>query len=358
MIMEIKPLKIGNLVAKLPIIQGGMGVGVSLSKLAGAVARCGGIGVISAAQPGYKEEDFLKNNLEANVRALKNHIKKAKEISNGGIIGVNIMVAMERYDKFVKAAIDGGADLIISGAGIPKDLPKIAKGYGIKLAPIVSSIKGAKLILRMWDKRVGVVPDLIIVEGPRAGGHLGFKNDEIEEKIDCLEDEIIGIVEAKKEYEEKYNKEIPVIAAGGIFDGNDIAKFLKLGASGVQMGTRFVGTKECDASDEFKNAYVESTKEDIVILKSPVGMPGRGMNNKFIKTLTTTGKIPIKRCYDCLIPCNPKDTPYCISEALINAAKGDLDNGLVFCGSNAHRVDKIVTVENLMNELKEEILKA
>ncbi|MGL4452643.1 MAG: NAD(P)H-dependent flavin oxidoreductase [Sarcina sp.] len=356
--MDIKPLKIGNLVAKLPIIQGGMGVGVSLSKLAGAVAKCGGIGVISAAQPGYKEEDFIKNNLEANVRALKNHIKKAKEISNGGIIGVNIMVAMERYDKFVKAAIEGGADLIISGAGIPKDLPIIAKGAGIKLAPIVSSIKGAKLILKMWDKRAGVAPDMIVVEGPKAGGHLGFKNNEIEEKIECLEDEIVGIVEAKKEYEEKYNKEIPVIAAGGIFTGYDIAKFIKLGADGVQMGTRFVGTEECDASDEFKNYYVNSTQEDIVILKSPVGMPGRGMNNKFIKTLTTNGKIPIKRCYDCLIPCNPKDTPYCISQALINSAKGKLDEGLIFCGSNAHRVDKILKVEELINELKSEMLEA
>ncbi|MGL4655432.1 MAG: NAD(P)H-dependent flavin oxidoreductase [Sarcina sp.] len=356
--MDIKPLKIGNLVAKLPIIQGGMGVGVSLSKLAGAVAKCGGIGVISAAQPGYKEEDFIKNNLEANVRALKNHIQRAKEISNGGIIGVNIMVAMERYDKFVKAAIEGGADLIISGAGIPKDLPVIAKGAGIKLAPIVSSIKGAKLILKMWDKRAGVAPDMIVVEGPKAGGHLGFKNDEIEEKIECLEDEIVGIVEVKKEYEEKYNKEIPVIAAGGIFTGYDIAKFMKLGADGVQMGTRFVGTEECDASDEFKNYYVNSTEEDIVILKSPVGMPGRGMNNKFIKTLTTDGKIPIKRCYDCLIPCNPKDTPYCISQALINSAKGKLDDGLIFCGSNAHRVNKIVKVEELINELKSEILEA
>ncbi|MGL5576387.1 MAG: NAD(P)H-dependent flavin oxidoreductase [Sarcina sp.] len=356
--MDIKPLKIGNLVAKLPIIQGGMGVGVSLSKLAGAVAKCGGIGVISAAQPGYNEEDFIKNNLEANVRALKNHIKKAKEISNGGIIGVNIMVAMERYDKFVKAAIEGGADLIISGAGIPKDLPVIAKGAGIKLAPIVSSIKGAKLILKMWDKRAGVAPDMIVVEGPKAGGHLGFKNNEIEEKIECLEDEIVGIVEAKKEYEEKYNKEIPVIAAGGIFTGYDIAKFIKLGADGVQMGTRFVGTEECDASDEFKNYYVNSTEEDIVILKSPVGMPGRGMNNKFIKTLTTDGKIPIKRCYDCLIPCNPKDTPYCISQALINSAKGKLDEGLIFCGSNAHRVDKILKVEDLVNELKSEMLEA
>ncbi|MGL4761184.1 MAG: NAD(P)H-dependent flavin oxidoreductase [Sarcina sp.] len=353
--MDIKPLKIGNLVAKLPIIQGGMGVGVSLSKLAGAVAKCGGIGVISAAQPGYKEEDFLKNNLEANVRALKEHIKKAKEISNGGIIGVNIMVAMERYDKFVKAAIEGGADLIISGAGIPKDLPNIAKGYGIKLAPIVSSIKGAKLILKMWDKRAGVAPDMIVVEGPKAGGHLGFKNDEIEEKIDCLEDEIVGIVEVKKEYEEKYNKEIPVIAAGGVYTGQDIAKFMKLGAAGVQMGTRFVATQECDASEEFKNYYVKSTKEDIVILKSPVGMPGRGMNNKFIKTLTATGKIPIKRCYDCLIPCNPKDTPYCISQALINSAKGDLDTGLIFCGENAHRVQKIVPVAELIDELCAEI---
>ncbi|MGL5821512.1 MAG: NAD(P)H-dependent flavin oxidoreductase [Sarcina sp.] len=353
--MDIKPLKIGNLVSKLPIIQGGMGVGVSLSRLAGTVAKYGGIGVISAAQPGYDEEDFIKNNLEANTRALKAHIQKAKEISNGGIIGVNIMVAMERYDKFVQAAIDGGADLIISGAGIPKDLPKFVKDASIKIAPIVSSIKGAKLILKMWDKRHQVAPDMIVVEGPKAGGHLGFKSDEIEEKIECLEDEIVGIVEAKKEYEEKYNKEIPVIAAGGIYTGYDIAKFMRLGADGVQMGTRFVATEECDASDAFKQYYVNSTEEDIVLLKSPVGMPGRGMNNKFIKTFSAQGKIPVKRCYDCLIPCNPKETPYCISQALINSVKGDLDEGLIFCGANAHRIDKIVKVEDLINELCAEL---
>ncbi|WP_297439441.1 nitronate monooxygenase family protein [uncultured Clostridium sp.] len=354
--MDIKPLKIGNLVAKLPIIQGGMGVGVSLSRLAGAVAKCGGIGVISAAQPGYKELDFEKSNFKANIRALKKHIKIAKENSNGGIIGVNIMVAMTNYSKFVMAAIEGGADLIISGAGLPKELPNIAKEYNIKLAPIVSSIKGARVILKMWDRHSGVAPDMVVVEGPKAGGHLGFKKEEIETSIDCLETEIVGIIEEVKKYEEKYNKEIPVIAAGGVFTGEDIAKFLKLGASGVQMGTRFVGTDECDASDEFKAAYLNSTEDDIRLVKSPVGMPGRGIRNEFIDKSEGLGNIAVKKCYNCLLPCNPKDTPYCISDALINSVNGKISEGLIFCGSNAHRVNKIVPVKELMEELKEGIL--
>lgn len=356
--MEIKALKIGNLVAKVPIIQGGMGVGVSLSNLAGAVAKCGGIGVISAAQPGYKEKDFLNNNFEANVRALKAHIKKAKEISGGGIIGVNIMVAMVNYKKFVKAAIDGGADLIISGAGLPKELPEVAKGFNVKIAPIVSSVKGARVILKMWDKHNGIAPDMIVVEGPKAGGHLGFKHDEIEERIECLEEEVAGIIEIKKEYEEKYNKEIPVVAAGGIFTGEDIAKFLKLGAAGVQMGTRFVATHECDASEEFKQAYINSTKDDVTLVKSPVGMPGRAIRNQFVNKAEKLGPISLKQCYDCLVPCNPQSTPYCISNALINSVNGRLANGLIFCGSNAHRIDKIVSVSELIDELKEGILKA
>lgn len=354
--MEIKPLKIGNLVAKVPIIQGGMGVGVSLSNLAGAVAKCGAIGVISAAQPGYKEEDFEKNNFNANVRALKNHIKRAKEISGGGIIGVNIMVAMTNYAKFVKAAIEGGADLIISGAGLPKELPEAAKGFGVKLAPIVSSVKGARVILKMWDKHNGVTPDLIVVEGPKAGGHLGFKREDIEPSIDCLEKEVEGIIEVKKEYEEKYGKHIPVVAAGGIFTGADIAKFLKLGADGVQMGTRFVGTEECDASDEFKKAYINSKESDIKLVKSPVGMPGRGIKNEFIDKSEGLGNVSMKKCYNCLVPCNPKNTPYCISEALINSVNGKLSEGLIFCGSNAYRVNKIVKVSELIDELKEGIL--
>ena len=353
--MNIKPLVIGDLVAKLPIVQGGMGVGVSLSNLAGAVAAAGGIGVISSAQIGFLEDDFLENTVEANIRALKKHVKLAKEKSNGGIIGVNIMVALTNYSKYVEAAIEAGADVIISGAGMPTALPKIAKGSSVKLAPIISSLKGAKVLLKLWDRHNNVAPDMVVVEGPKAGGHLGFSKDNLDKEIENFDSTIPEIVKEVKIYEEKYNKSIPVIVAGGVFDGFDIAKYLKLGASGVQMATRFVGTYECDASDEYKNSYIESKKEDIAIVSSPVGMPGRAILNKFAKT-SKEGKIPVTYCYNCLTPCNPKDTPYCISKALINAVKGNVDEGLLFCGSNAYRVNKLVSVQELMNELEKEIL--
>ena len=353
--MNIKPLVIGDLVARLPIVQGGMGVGVSLSNLAGAVAAAGGVGVISSAQIGFLEEDFLSNTVEANIRALKEHVRLAKEKSKGGIIGVNIMVALTNYSKYVEAAIEAGADIIISGAGMPTALPKIAKDSSVKLAPIISSLKGAKVLLKLWDRHNGVAPDMVVVEGPKAGGHLGFSKDKLEESIQNFDSSIPEIVNEVKVYEEKYNKKIPVIVAGGVFDGFDIAKYLKLGASGVQMATRFVGTYECDASDEYKNSYIECKEEDIAIVSSPVGMPGRAISNKFANT-SREGKIPVTYCYNCLTPCNPKDTPYCISKALINAVKGNVDEGLLFCGSNAYKVNKLVSVKDLMDELEQEIL--
>lgn len=353
--MKIKPLVIGDLVAKLPIVQGGMGVGVSLSNLAGAVAAAGGVGVISSAQIGFLEEDFLNNTVEANIRALKKHIKLAKEKAKGGIIGVNIMVALTNYDKYVEAAIEGGADIIISGAGMPTTLPKIAKGSNVKLAPIISSLKGAKVLLKLWDRHHKVAPDMVVIEGPKAGGHLGFSKDKLDEEIKNFDSSIPQIIDEVKTYEEKYNKKIPVIVAGGVFDGFDIAKYLKLGASGVQMATRFVGTFECDASDEYKNSYIECKEEDISIVSSPVGMPGRAILNSFAKE-SKERKIPITYCYNCLTPCNPKDTPYCISKALIEAVKGNTSEGLLFCGSNAYKVNKLVSVKELMDELETEVL--
>lgn len=355
--MNIKPLTIGNISARLPIIQGGMGIGVSLSNLAGAVAKAGGIGVISGAQPGYLEEDFKSNPLEANLRALKKHIKLAKEKSQNGIIGVNLMVAMNNYAEHVKAAIDSGVDLIISGAGLPSHLPEFAKGSDVKLAPIVSSLKAAKVILKLWDRHHKVAPDMIVIEGPKAGGHLGFSTESLEEETKNFDSTIVDIIKETSTYEEKYEKKIPVVVAGGVFDGNDIAKYLNLGASGVQMATRFVATNECDANIKFKEAYVNCSKDEISIVKSPVGMPGRAIRNSFVKK-TELEKGKISHCYNCLIPCNPADTPYCISEALINAVKGDLDNGLIFCGENASKINKIVSVESLMNELEKEILEA
>lgn len=355
--MNIKPLIIGDLVAKLPIIQGGMGVGVSLSNLAGAVAKCGGIGIISGAQTGYREKDFEINAIEANLRAVRNHIKKAKEIAPKGIIGVNLMVAMNYYAEHVQAAIDGGADLIISGAGLPAKLPKLVEGYNIKIAPIVSSVKAVKVILSMWDRRNKRTADLVVIEGPKAGGHLGFHKENLDEASDNFDTTVVDIIKEVSIYEEKYNTKIPVVVAGGVFDGYDIAKYLKLGANGVQMATRFVATDECDADPKFKEAYVNCTSKDIAIVKSPVGMPGRAIVNEFVKRTEDTG-VPVSKCYNCLIPCNPATTLYCITDALINSVRGNLKHGLIFCGENASRINKIVPVSELIDELKSEILKA
>ena len=349
--MELSSLIIGDLVAKVPIIQGGMGVGVSLSSLAGAVAKHGAIGVVSAAHPGYLEEDFENNTLAANIRGLTKHIKKAKEISNNGIIGVNIMCASKDYEEYVKCAIDNGADLIISGAGLPTDLPKLVEGSNIKIAPIVSPPKSASIILKMWDRRYGRTADMVVIEGPKAGGHLGFSNESLEEyKSKDYDKEVLEIIEIVKEYENKYNKKIPVVFAGGVFDRKDIDHYISLGCSGVQMATRFVATEECDADINFKMAYINSKKEDIVIVKSPVGLPGRAISNKFMKDRKLINE-KITKCYKCLKKCNMADIPYCITGALVRAVKGDIDNSLVFCGENAYRLNKIITVKELIKEL-------
>ncbi len=346
----MKELVIGDLVAKVPIIQGGMGVGVSLGGLAGAVAKEGGIGVISAAQPGFREDDFYTNTFEANMRALEREIKKAKEISNGGIVGVNIMVAVTHYSDFVKCCIDSGADIIISGAGLPMDLPKFAEGSDIKLAPIVSSAKACKLILGRWIKKFNKVADLVVIEGPKAGGHLGFKVDEISEKQDNYDNDIKEIIACVKDFEESTGKKIPVVFAGGVFDRKDIDHCFELGLDGVQMATRFVATEECDADVAFKQAYVDAKPGDAVIVKSPVGMPGRALNNNFIADIVPQG-CKIKRCFNCLTHCDPKTIPYCISQALFNGANGDIDHGLIFCGANVAKVDKITTVHEIFEEL-------
>ncbi|MGV8981195.1 NAD(P)H-dependent flavin oxidoreductase [Clostridium sp.] len=349
--MKLPPLKIGELIASVPIIQGGMGVGVSLSSLASAVANEGGIGIISTAQIGYREKDFGTNAKEANKRALRSEIIKARELSPKGVIGINIMVAMNNYEELTTVALEEGIDIIISGAGLALNLPKIAKGYKTKLAPIVSSAKAATVISKMWDRKDQCAADLIVVEGPEAGGHLGFSMESlIENKAQDLLDIVREVIEAIKPFEEKYNKKIPVVAAGGVYTGADIAEFIKIGAAGVQMATRFVATDECDASLAFKMAYINSKKEDIKIVKSPVGMPGRAINNSFMKSVQENG-CKVDKCYLCIKDCNPRQTPYCITEALIQAVKGNLDKGLIFVGSNAAKVDKIVSVKDLMSEL-------
>lgn len=351
--MNLPKLKIGEKIANLPIIQGGMGVGVSLSKLAGSVAREGGIGIISTAQIGFNEPDFETNTKQANLRALEKHIKAAKENSNGGLVGINIMCVTNYYKENVEVAIKSGADLIISGAGLPKELPKLVEGTNVKIAPIISSARGAALITKLWTSKYNYVPDMVVVEGPKAGGHLGFSKEELKEDKHNIFDIVKDVIDTLKSYEEKFHKKIPVIAAGGIFSGKDIAKCLNLGASGVQMASRFVATDECDADIKFKEAYVNAKKEDIEIVTSPVGMPGRAIRNKFIEEVENK-KCEIKKCFNCIKTCNVKETPYCITKALINAVKGNLDEALIFCGSNSYKIDKIVPVKNLINELVEE----
>ena len=356
-----KPLHIGNLIAKFPIIQGGMGVGVSLSSLAGTVAANGGIGVISTAQIGYLEEDFYKNPLEANLRMIGEHIKKAREIAPSGILGVNIMVATKQYKSYVLEAVKHGIDIIISGAGLPIELPTLVKNSKTKIVPIVSSLKAASILLKLWDKKEKTTADGIIIEGPEAGGHLGFKLDYLQEKEwedtgnngpSTFIHEVEEIIKLIKTYEEKYDKHIPVIIAGGVDDKKKMEYYFDLGASGIQVSTKFVTTKECDADIKFKEAYIGSKKEDIVFVNSPVGMPGRALNTDFVKR-TQEGPIKVNRCTNCIATCNPATTPYCITEALIRAAKGDIDNGLVFCGSNAYNENSIRTVEDVFKDFFE-----
>ncbi len=372
----IKALKIGDLVLKRPVIQGGMGVGISLHKLAGAVAASGGMGLISTAQIGFREPDFKTNFVEANLRAIRREMQKAREIAPKGAIGFNIMVATKHYDLWVKEAIKSGADAIVSGAGLPVRLPEYAQAAyeemkaglaeavkKVKLAPIVSSAKSAQVICRLWDRKYKQVPDFVVVEGPLAGGHLGFSREELTEygadtknvpetyDQEAYDKEVRSIMEVVKTYEEKYQKHIPVVTAGGIYTHEDVKHQFELGAEGVQVATRFVTTEECDAPDAYKQAYINAKKEDIVITQSPVGMPGRAILNPFLKQIKEGIRPAIKTCFQCLEHCDIRTIPYCITQALVNAAEGDEDHALLFCGSNAYRAEKIEKVDDVMKEL-------
>ncbi len=348
--MNNKCLTLGQYELKVPIVQGGMGIGISRSNLAAAVSNAGGLGVISGVNIGYDEPDFETNTLEANLRSLKKHIKLAKEKAVGKIIGVNLMVAMRHYEDHAKAAIEAGVDIIISGAGLPLALPKYVKQTKTMFAPIVSSAKGASVLLKNYDKKHEMVPDMIVIEGPKAGGHLGFKVEDLDAREHQLDALISEVKLAIKPYEEKYNQSIPVIVGGGIFTADDVKHYQALGADGLQIATRFIATPECDAHDKFKQEIINCQADDIIIVKSPVGMPGRAIKNKFSENYETK-KEEIKKCYRCLIPCQPKETPYCISLALLNAVRGQTDDALLFCGANAHRVNKMQTVAEVIKDL-------
>ena len=359
--MSFPALKIGDLTATTPIVQGGMGVGISLSRLASAVANEGGIGVIAGAMVGMREPDVASNPIEANSRALRREIETAREMTSG-IIGVNIMVALTTFADLVKTSVSAGADIIFSGAGLPMDLPKLyqetceayKKEFNTKLVPIVSSGRAATLIAKKWAAKTGLMPDAFVLEGPKAGGHLGFSKENIFDEEYSLEKLVGGVVDAAKALEDKVGRAIPVICGGGVFSGADIARMIGLGASGVQMATRFVATDECDADIRFKQAYVEASEDDVTIIQSPVGMPGRALKGKFIEASREGKKKPFKCVFHCIKTCDPDTTPYCISSALINAMKGNLDKGFVFCGSNVGKVKSIMSVHDLMATLRRE----
>lgn len=353
----MNPLRIGNLAIPVPIIQGGMGVGISLSGLAAAVANEGGVGVISSAGLGLLYKNLAADFLEASIEGLKEELRKAREKTRG-VIGVNVMVAMSNFADMVKTSIAEKADVIFSGAGLPLNLPSFLKKDSItKLVPIVSSGRAANIICEKWKKEYDYLPDAIVVEGPKAGGHLGFKVEQIADENFSLEHLIPEVVATVKIFEDKYNVSIPVIAAGGIYTGQNIFDIMKLGASGVQMGTRFVTTTECDASDAFKNTYIDAKSEDIEIIKSPVGMPGRAIGNSFIEKVKMGYKHPIHCPFKCIKTCEVSSSPYCIITALFNAFKGNLKGGFAFAGSNAYLAEKITSVKetfnNIMREYKE-----
>ena len=352
--MVLPELKIGKIVSRLPIIQGGMGVGISLSGLASAVANEGGIGVIASIMIGINEPNIASNGSQANIDALKREIRNAKRLTRG-ILGVNIMVASTNFGGTVRATIDENIDIIFVGAGLPLNLPGyLKKGDRTKLVPIVSSGRAASILCKKWFSKYQYLPDAFVVEGPMAGGHLGLKVEQLEHPDFTLENLLKDVIEAVRPFEQSEKNQIPIIAAGGIFNGQDIYRFLRLGAAGVQMGTRFVATHECDADIAFKEMYVNAKKEDLVIIKSPVGLPGRAIRNQFIDQFNNGEKKPLKCPYHCIKTCDPEKSPYCIALALERARRGKLKHGFAFAGQNAYRVKEIVPVKELMNSLEAE----
>ncbi|MFA5092836.1 MAG: nitronate monooxygenase family protein [Candidatus Omnitrophota bacterium] len=347
---ELKGLLLGDLKIKLPIIQGGMGVRVSSSSLASAVSNEGALGVIAAVGLGEECGDEQRDYKMRSRDELTNIIRETKNMTKNPF-GVNIMCVLTNYDELVEAAQAESVDVIISGAGLPLRLPALIKNSKTKLVPIVSSARAAALICNTWARRYKRLPDAIVVEGPLAGGHLGYSLAELADPKHFSLDKILTEVLAVTRTFETDKIKIPVIAAGGIFDGKDIARVIKIGASGVQMATRFVCTHECDVSLKYKELYVAAKKEDIVVIQSPVGLPGRVINNDFVKRITAGERMDFGCEYRCLYTCDAKKVNYCIAKALLNAYRGELDKGFAMCGSNAYRIDKIVSVKELVTEL-------
>lgn len=341
--------RIGDLKIKLPIVQGGMGVAISLSGLASAVANNGGIGVISAAAIGMRENE--KNPKKANKLGLQKEIRKAKSLTNG-ILGVNIMMALTDHEELIKVAVEEDIDLVIMGAGLPLRIPAMLAEAGLdkcrtKFAIKVSSAKAARLIFTSWKNKYNRIPDAVVVEGPLAGGHLGFKKEEVTGDVVPLK----KLVEETVKEVALFSEDVPVIAAGGIYTGKDMFDIMQAGAKAVKLGTRFVTTHECDADIAFKNSYLSCNKEDIVIINSPVGLPGRVVRNEFVEQIYAGNTKPFKCGWNCLSSCDYRKAPYCIAQALYNAAGGKMSDGFAFCGSNAYKATKIQSVAEVIHEL-------
>lgn len=351
--MKLPELNIGGLCAPLPVIQGGMGVGVSLSGLASAVANAGGIGLISGVQIGFRDPEFTKNPVAANLRAIGTQLHRARELSPNGIIGMNFMSIDAHYDEYVTEAVRNGVDLIISGAGLPLNLPALVEGSQTRIVPIVSSARACRLILSSWLKKHNRFPDAVVVEGPLAGGHLGFKlADLLAGTNQTLDEALTDVVAYVRTFCEKHGVTIPVIAAGGINCHADVCRVMALGASGVQVGTAFVATKECDASDFFKQTYVNAKPGDARIIKSPTGFAARAVNTEFVQQAYDRGGVPVEHCFRCMPEiCNAATTPYCLSKSLFDSANGD--GGLVFCGARVAEIERISTVSDVMRQLCE-----
>ncbi len=355
-------LNIGNLKVDIPIIQGGMGVGVSLSGLASAVANEGGIGVISAVGIGMTEQDYRKNFRAANKRALRKEIRNARSKTDG-IIGVNIMMAVTDFDDLLEVSLQEKANVVFIGAGLPLRKPSaidstLLEKSETKFIPKVSSARAAKLIFKFWSERYGRVPDALVIEGPLAGGHLGFKKEEIdrpEKNLEAILKETLPIIRI---YENIYKNEIPIIAGGGIYTGKDVLDIMQLGAKAVKMGTRFVTTNECDAALEFKLNYLNCSADDVTIIDSPVGLPGRVIRNNFVKQIDEGKQRPINCSWKCLKTCNFKKAQFCIAEALFNAAKGNFREGFSFAGSKAFMSKQIISVRETFEQIKLEYSQA
>ena len=345
----------------LPILQGGMGVGISLDGLAGAVAACGGMGTLSTALCGFQEPDFAKRPFEANLRALDRQVRHAKVLAHGaGLIAVNAMVATTQYADSVRTALRAGADAIVCGAGLPKDLPALASEVSdsdAAIAPIVSSGRAAGLLCKLWDRHYGRIPDFLILEGPEAGGHLGFSRQDLDAPP-SLSDLLREVLTAIAPFRDKAGRDIPVFVAGGVKNGADMARYMKEGAAGAQFATRFIATEECDASEGYKQRLLAAKADDITLVKSPVGMPGRAIGNEFLRRAKAGETCPKSCPWHCITTCRVESSPYCISAALLAACKGRLDRGFAFVGANGYLVNGVVTVHQLFETLHREFTAA